>query len=175
MTQIGTGNPGFGTLHQGLGTGRDAQVSVKLLQKIHGESPVIGPPALTARPVSATVSAGQARFGSGQRPARDGADPPHADPRLTGPRPTFARTPLEKMQSDRFHGVSDRENAAQPQDNTDPTPRQETSETDEAVAPAGSEQTAADQPNFGAIQHAREGFAASVSGEKPQPTFDTLK
>lgn len=175
MTQIGTGSPGFGALHPGLQTTRDAQSTIKLLQKIHGDTLVLGPSVLTARPVPGCDSAGQVRFDSGQRPARDGADPPHADPRLTGPRPTFARTPLEKMQSDRFRGLSEGGTAAPSQDDAEPDPHEGASEPDRSLAPPGSARRTADRPGPGAIQHARDGFAASVFGEKPQPCLDALK
>ena len=114
---------------------RDGQASLRSLQKANGHAGPAGDNAQTKRPVTGNAAADTPRAAL-LNVAVEGV---YGDPNITGPKPTFAKTPLEKMRSDAFVIPQ----GAEP----DPTnaPTQETVENppeDETQMPQGETNTA---------------------------------
>jgi len=95
-----------------LGALRNDPAEMRALLKAKGHTALGDTGTITARAVAQV----QATDATGPAELRKGDQASTADPLLTGPRPTFAKTPLEKMRTDALSGLPD-PIAAPPQTN----------------------------------------------------------
>ncbi len=135
---------------------RNAQAQLRASAKARGETPSVGSNVETARAIVDATQIGAARLDASTFKPKDVPDVSARDPLLTGPRPTFDKTPLEKMRSDVMQGDAARVDRA----------------------PTGDQTAAADEslkmpvPEVDVVaQSAQFGVAAPVaSSERPVPS-----
>jgi len=125
-----------------LGAMRSAQAELRAVQRANGNTALGDDARLALRPVPEAQAPDIAR-----RPEmRRGEGAGLVDPLLTGPRPTFSKTPLEKMRTDAFMAYevlqspevneeAPKEQAAKPPEPTSPNPRVPYGDLDGIAAP----------------------------------------
>ncbi|WP_226782677.1 hypothetical protein [Oceaniglobus trochenteri] len=78
----------------------DAQSALRARQVVEGHTSSGAPPTLTLRPVLGAAAGDGTSAATASHPADAAVWPDTPETVLTGPRPTFDKTPLEKMRAD---------------------------------------------------------------------------